>query len=249
MSAKYLRPLKRGQIKLVTFDFGRTLAGIDHLALSRMISHYFERTVTPAQVLKAEQRHMLRESGFKMEPNAKVPIPQNAYEFYADIVTDCFGLAPEQLNGRFAEFAVQANRFHEQQNWYSMLLPGSVECLDMLQSKVPLGVISNANGNLERDLPRLGIRHYFDFVIDSGVEGVCKPNPEIFRRALAKADTPPDRAIHIGDDPKADAQGALDAGMHAIQYDSPGLFAKKKILGARYCRNLVSAAEHLLRFI
>jgi HAD superfamily hydrolase (TIGR01509 family) len=249
MPVKYLRPLKRGQIKLVTFDFGRTLVGIDHVALGRMISQYFETTVTPAQVLKAEQRHMLRASGFKMERHGNIPIPQNSYEFYENVVTECLGLSPKKLDGQFAEFAVQANRFHDTYNWYTVLWPESVECLERLHGKAVLGIISNANGKLEEVTRRLGIRDYFNFVLDSGTEGVCKPDPEIFRRALAKVVMPPERAVHIGDHPIADVQGALNLGINAVHYDAPGLFTKKKIPGARYYRNLVSAAEYLLRYV
>ena len=50
--------------------------------------------------------------------------------------------------------------------------------------------------------------------------GVKKPNPIIFELALHTARTVPKRSLMIGDSLEADIQGALNAGMHALHFNS-----------------------------
>jgi putative hydrolase of the HAD superfamily len=83
-----------------------------------------------------------------------------------------------------------------------------------------LAVISNSEGKIESMLTRTGLRDAFEFVIDSHPEGVSKPNPEIFRRALERMQIEASRAIYAGDLPEIDLDGANAAGMHAVLVDA-----------------------------
>jgi putative hydrolase of the HAD superfamily len=47
--------------------------------------------------------------------------------------------------------------------------------------------------------------------------GIRKPEPEIFLRTLRAAAAEPDEAVHVGDDPVLDVEGARGAGMRVIQ--------------------------------
>jgi FMN phosphatase YigB (HAD superfamily) len=49
--------------------------------------------------------------------------------------------------------------------------------------------------------------------------GVAKPDPAIFRLALEAMGVDPQHALHIGDTPAADVEGARAAGMHAVLVD------------------------------
>ena len=62
-------------------------------------------------------------------------------------------------------------------------------------------------------------------MIDSHLEGVQKPNPEIFRRALTRLGVPPERAIYAGDIPEVDVLGARAAGMEGVVIDAFGHYA------------------------
>jgi HAD superfamily hydrolase (TIGR01509 family) len=237
----------RGQIKLVTLDFAHTIAGLDNLKLSRFMNEHFASEVTPVQVMKAEQAFRRNAPRFRSDlQSTSLPIPRNSYDYYAAFVTGCLGKTPEELGEAFTTFAIEANTYHDACNWVMVLWPDSVQALEMLAPHFKLGIISNANGFLERDLSVLGIRHYFAFVLDSGVEGVSKPDAEIFRRALRQADVRPDQALHIGDQPIADIKGAQDVGMHVAHYDAQGIFADSKLTGVPYFRNLVDLAENLI---
>ncbi|MEA2640180.1 MAG: putative hydrolase of the superfamily [Chloroflexota bacterium] len=82
-----------------------------------------------------------------------------------------------------------------------------------------LGVISNWEEWLERLIAGLGIAEFFDVVVISGVHGIEKPDPAIFQLALEKAGVRPEEAIHIGDSPRDDVEGALAVGMRAVLLD------------------------------
>ena len=88
-----------------------------------------------------------------------------------------------------------------------------------------LGVISNSEGRLRSVLDRLGIGSYFEVVIDSHLEGVQKPDPEIFRRALARMQLAPQRVLYAGDIPDVDMLGASAAGIPAVLLDPSGRYA------------------------
>jgi FMN phosphatase YigB (HAD superfamily) len=85
---------------------------------------------------------------------------------------------------------------------------------------IRLGVISNSEGKIESMLARVGLREPFEFVIDSHIEGVSKPNPEIFRRALVRLGVEGAEAIYAGDIPEVDVHGANGAGLHGVLVDA-----------------------------
>src|SRR5262249_46588404 len=59
--------------------------------------------------------------------------------------------------------------------------PEAVEALDRVKrAGLIAGVISNSNGSIASILDATGLARYLDFVIDSSVVGVEKPDPRIF---------------------------------------------------------------------
>jgi epoxide hydrolase-like predicted phosphatase len=61
----------------------------------------------------------------------------------------------------------------------------------------------------------------FDVIVDSSEVGMRKPNPAIYRFALAElGDVAPQRAVFLDDAP-GNVDGALKAGLHAILVDDP----------------------------
>jgi putative hydrolase of the HAD superfamily len=90
-----------------------------------------------------------------------------------------------------------------------------------------LAVISNSEGKIETMLARVGLRDAFEFVIDSHLEGVSKPNPEIFERALTRLAVPASRAVYAGDLPEIDVVGAQAAGMHGVLVDAFDQYADR----------------------
>src|SRR5207237_1106396 len=83
------------------------------------------------------------------------------------------------------------------------------------------GVVSNSNGTIKRILDDLGLTRDLDFVLDSQEEGVEKPDPRFFQRALARAGVEAADAAYIGDLYSVDVVGARRAGIRAVLMD-PG---------------------------
>ncbi|MEP7114755.1 MAG: HAD family hydrolase [Ilumatobacteraceae bacterium] len=94
-------------------------------------------------------------------------------------------------------------------------------------SGVPMGVVSNASGQIAEVLSRSGVCQEGDgpnvsmrVVVDSYLVGVAKPDPEIFEHALPYFDGI-DRGdiAYIGDSVTMDIGAARAAGLHPILLD------------------------------
>jgi putative hydrolase of the HAD superfamily len=101
------------------------------------------------------------------------------------------------------------------------VLPTLKTLLDMGQR---LGLISNFEEWLEGMLVELEVGHLFDVSVISGIEGVEKPDPEIYRVALERAGTDPARGLHIGDSMTLDVEPARIAGLDTVLLDRHGRY-------------------------
>ena len=106
------------------------------------------------------------------------------------------------------------------QRLWSWVLPGVREALGALREMgLKLLAVSNADGTVEESLIRLGLRPYFDAVLDSHHVGFEKPDPRIFDRAIEISGATRDRTLHVGDIYAVDVLGARAAGLHALLVD------------------------------
>ena len=64
-----------------------------------------------------------------------------------------------------------------------------------------------------------GLASRFDTIAVSHLEGIEKPAPEIFLRALRRLGVPPEEALHVGDVPELDEAGAKAAGIACVIVD------------------------------
>jgi putative hydrolase of the HAD superfamily len=97
------------------------------------------------------------------------------------------------------------------------LFPEVHKVLSELKARrIRLAVVSNFDSRLLPVLAGLDIASYFDDVVFSSLAGVAKPDPSIFELALSRLDVKPSAALHLGDNPVADRQGARDAGMQSV---------------------------------
>jgi len=87
-----------------------------------------------------------------------------------------------------------------------------------------LGVISNFEEWLERLLEGLEVSHFFDVRVISGVEGMEKPDPRIFRLALDRTGVAPEEAVYVGDNPLFDIEPARAVGMQPVLLDRRNRF-------------------------
>jgi putative hydrolase of the HAD superfamily len=82
-----------------------------------------------------------------------------------------------------------------------------------------LAVVSNWDSGLPALLTRLGLARWFDAIVVSHLEGVEKPHPELFLRAVARLSGEPRDALHVGDVPELDGEGARAAGIRCVIVD------------------------------
>lgn len=96
--------------------------------------------------------------------------------------------------------------------------PNLIVMLEELKSNhLVLGIISNGYGQFQMDnIKALGINQYFDTILISEWEGMKKPDPKIFLRALEKLKISPNESIFMGDHPENDVKAAQHVGMKGI---------------------------------
>jgi putative hydrolase of the HAD superfamily len=98
------------------------------------------------------------------------------------------------------------------------------------EAGVPLGVVSNASGQIEAVLQRSGVCQVgpgpgtpVRCVVDSAVVGVAKPDPVIFDHAAVHfPGIRRERIAYVGDSVRMDIGGATAAGLHPILLDPHG---------------------------
>ena len=113
-----------------------------------------------------------------------------------------------------------AKEYIEHLSSYNHLLPNAVTILDYLKPNYKLHIITNGFQEIQdKKLKNAGIYGYFDYIINSEMAGVKKPNPFIFEMALKKAETRPETSLMVGDSLEADIQGAIAVGFQALHFN------------------------------
>lgn len=79
-----------------------------------------------------------------------------------------------------------------------------------------IGIIANQSSGTAERLEKWGLMKYIELVLSSAEEGVAKPDPEIFLRALKRAGCMPCEAVMIGDRLDNDIYPAKRLGMKTI---------------------------------
>jgi putative hydrolase of the HAD superfamily len=114
-------------------------------------------------------------------------------------------------------FEIAYKHFAEPGVW--TLYPEVRHVLELIAPRFQLAIISNFDRRLHTVLDHLKIASYFQGVFVSSELGADKPDPEIYRRALARSRSRASEAIHVGDDPERDWTAASHAGMHIFKLD------------------------------
>jgi len=101
-------------------------------------------------------------------------------------------------------------------------IDGTVAVLADLKAR---GVRCYVLSNMERETfplrrERFVFIDWFDGHVISGLEGLVKPDPAIFRRLLRRFDLQPARTLFI-DDNAANIDSAAALGIHAVRFESP----------------------------
>jgi HAD superfamily hydrolase (TIGR01549 family) len=132
------------------------------------------------------------------------------------------GVAPESCK----LLAQILRESHDQLNLWRRVPPDLADALDRARAAgMKVGIVSNSEGRLHEVIEHVGLRDRFEVIVDSGIEGVSKPDPEIFRRALERlGGIAPADALYAGDIPSVDVDGARAAGLRAVLVDPFGFY-------------------------
>ncbi|WP_072891648.1 HAD family hydrolase [Ornithinibacillus halophilus] len=96
--------------------------------------------------------------------------------------------------------------------------PNLISTLESLMKRnITLGMITNGKGQFQmNNIKALGIESYFKTILISEWEGMKKPQPEIFLRALEKLNVAPSESLFVGDHPENDVKAAQNVGMKSV---------------------------------
>jgi putative hydrolase of the HAD superfamily len=192
------------RIKAVLFDLGGTL--VDY--------HDFGHWAGIAQRCFLDiDEEALATAFFDVEQETDAPGKTSYTDFWRRTLS--------RAAGRDVD-ASTAERFHtmtREQPGFARLYSDSRRCLEILQAQGRrLGIVSNSRGEeqVRAMLQETGILSFFERVVSSGTEGVEKPDPEIFLRALRRMELEPHEAFYVGNLAFTDAQAAREAGLESI---------------------------------
>ena len=203
-------------IRLVTFDLDNTLWETDNTirraesamrdALNRQVPDFAER-------FDFHATQALRDQVVADRPEIAHDVSSLRKEVLFRAARAC-GCAEDDARtyaeGAFEVFLLARHRVS--------YLDGALDLLTTLRSRYTL--VSLTNGNA--DFARLGLDRYFAFGLTAADVGAMKPHRAMFDAALERANIAADEAVHIGDQPIDDIQGAKDVGMHTIWFNPDG---------------------------
>ena len=137
----------------------------------------------------------------------------------------------------------ELHQIHRTSNLWEIVPPDVPAALETLKERYRMSVISNANGTVREKLRRVGLLGFFETVLDSGEEGVEKPDPRIFRSAVERTGARMEQSLYIGDMYHIDVAGARAAGMEVMLLDPAGLHHDKPVRRIAGLGALVSSID------
>ena len=213
------------RVRALFFDAGNTLLQINYAAIVEQLDrHGVGRT--PEAVAQAEYRARVRLDAH-LAPGASTE-SRSVAGYYFRYVLEELGITDQETIRSVIEWR---RRYNLPVGLWHLPHPEAETALRLVrEAGCTAGVISNSNGSVRSILEETGLAPHLAFILDSAVVGVEKPDPRIFRMALAEARVEPEDAVYIGDLYSVDVLGARAAGLDAILLD-PG-----SAWGTRDCR-------------
>ena len=136
--------------------------------------------------------------------------------YFAELLRPCYGAAGEDA---LSEAAADVQREFDLATSYA-LYPDVEDALAALHARgLKLGVISDWGIALGLILRHFGLTQFFDFAVISATARRAKPDPDLFRLALDRADVVADYAVHVGDSYVRDVLGARGLRINGVLID------------------------------
>lgn len=229
-----MNPFSAKKKKAITFDFGDTLASTVPTYPERirqaieMCGSPIAEDVYTRAYMRADYETFVRYRKFNTLDERK------RMEWLFEIVCRESGIQEDYRQLKQAVLRNINNINYRDR----VLLDSAGEILEQLKDRgYILAIISNNDGRVESKCETLGIRSYFDLIVDSGNLGLIKPGKEIFIYTLKELGLDGGDVIHIGDLYGADVLGAKNAGINPVwinrtnspDFDNTGVFQIKNL--------------------
>jgi putative hydrolase of the HAD superfamily len=132
------------------------------------------------------------------------------------------GLAACSLHD--AAFAEEISlTYHAMRDKTYALFPDALPCLEALNGRYTLGLVTNGASSLQRaKVNALALERHVSIVVIAGEVGASKPDAEIFEAALDEAGCAPHEAAMVGDLLDRDILGAMNAGLLPVWLNRHG---------------------------
>jgi putative hydrolase of the HAD superfamily len=216
----------RPVLDAVVFDAGGTLVRLDFewmAATARQMGFVTDAAALRRGEIEGRRRYDRSRS---TPPSSTDPKPLGAVgdiRVYFGGMLVAAGCPPHLVNSAVVWFLA-----HEKANGlWARPMEGAREAIDAVaELGLRRAVVSNSDGRAAAHLEKSGVLDGLEFVIDSHLVGVEKPNPAIFRFALDRLAVEPERALYVGDIRSVDEHGARSVGMHFVLIDPYGDYAE-----------------------
>jgi len=212
-------------LRAVFFDAGGTLVHVDYARVREALLRSVGRAPTVEALRGAEYAGRAAvEAAMEAEPALR---DGSRWQVHFLGALTSLGFALDELVRAGPEIRAE----HARGNLWTVVPEGTAAGLAALRARgLTVACISNSDGTVAALLEQIGLAPRLDFVVDSGLVGVEKPDPEIFRLALGQAGVAPAEAMHVGDLFGVDVVGARGAGIEPVLLDPLGRY------GGRGCR-------------
>ena len=197
----------------VLFDAGGVLVLPDPTVLGPLLARYGGSTSVDAH----RRGHY---AGMKAKSDRGEP--EGSWDVYDTAYVAAVGVSEADLDE--AAFVLGRTRTAWLWRW---MIPETRRALEALAAAgVPMGVVSNASGQIEgmlvREICQVGPGAHIEMrcIVDSHVVGVAKPDPAIFDHALPHFEADDrSRIAYVGDSVTMDIGASSAAGLHPILLD------------------------------
>ena len=215
-------------LRAVFFDAGNTLLQMNYAAIAGALGGHGV-SVTPEALARADWSARVRLDADLLAQRTSTESVATA-DRYVRYLLGGAGIDDERVVAALGEWRRTYNPPVGMWNTPEPLAPAALALAR--SAALRTAVISNSNGSVRAILETLGLARDLDFVLDSTEVGVEKPDPRIFRLALARADVTAAEAVYVGDLYSVDVLGARAAGMSAVLLDPGGCWGPRDCLVA-----------------
>lgn len=204
----------KAEYDAILFDAGGVFVIPDPAVLAPTLAYY-------GATLDHDQYHRAHYGA--MAAKSRAQVTEDDWSHYNRRYIELVGVHPDEHDS--AVFVLSRTRHA---HLWRAPIRGSSDVLRALNQRgTPIGVVSNASGQIAEILRRSGICQVGEgplpqvrCIVDSDVVGVAKPDPKIFDFALPHfADIDTSRIAYVGDSVVMDVGGAQAAGLTPILVD------------------------------